>query len=104
MSAPSTDSWDLSCPDWEDRLRAGRSLIPDLPLNEAEAAFGLEFFDQLQLPDVPELPRFGAPDFAAGPWFRDIVRATFGSWDPIRRTRFIRDILALAPKGSSKTS
>lgn len=93
--------WDLSCLDWQDRLREGRSLIPDLPLVESEAAMGLQFFDELQLPDVPGKPRMRD---ACGPWFRDIVRTAFGSWDPVSRTRHIRDILALAPKGSSKTS
>ncbi len=96
--------WDLSCSDWEDRIREGRSLIPDLPLIESEAELGLRFFDELQLPDVPEQPKLGAPDFAAGPWFRDIVRAAFGSWDPCSKHRLIRDILTLAPKGQSKTS
>lgn len=96
--------WDLSCVDWEERLRDGRSIIPDLPLIESEAEFGLSFFDQLRLPDVPGTPTLGAPDFAAGEWFRNIVRTTFGSYDPASRTRYIRDILALAPKGSSKTS
>lgn len=93
--------WDLSCPDWEDRIRNGRSLIPDLPLNEDEARMGLGFFDELSLPDVPEKPRMR---HAAGQWFRDIVRASFGSWDPKAQVRHIRDILALAPKGSAKTT
>jgi phage terminase large subunit-like protein len=93
--------WDLSCPDWADRLRTGRSLIPDLPLIETEAAMGLAFFNEMQLPDVPGTPRLGT---AAGQWFRDLVRAAFGSWDPNARVRYIRDILAMAPKGSSKTS
>jgi phage terminase large subunit-like protein len=78
--------------------------MPDLPLVKSEADFGLRFFDQLQLPDVPNYPRLGAPDFAVAPWFRDIVRATFGSWDPITRTNYIRDIFAMVPKGSSKTT
>ncbi|MGJ4888932.1 terminase large subunit [Bradyrhizobium sp. HKCCYLRH3099] len=93
--------WDLSCVDWADRLRDGRSLVPDLPLIDSEAEMGLAIFDELQLPDVPGTPRLGE---AAGPWFRDIVRAAFGSWDPAAQVRYIRDILALAPKGSSKTS
>ena len=101
---PPTEMWDLSCSDWEQRIREGRSLLPDLPLFETEADFGLRFFDQFQLPDVTELPKLGAPDFAAGQWFRDIVRATFGSWDPVTRMNFIRDIFVMAPKGSSKTS
>lgn len=93
--------WDLSCPDWEARLRAGRAPIPDLPLIRGEADLGLAFFDNLRLPDVPQKPRLGD---AAGEWFRQVVRASFGSWDPVQQLRFIRDILLLAPKGSSKTS
>lgn len=93
--------WDLSCVDWEDRIREGRSLIPDLQLIASEASLGAAFFDEMRLSDVPETPRLGE---AAGPWFRDIVRAAFGSWDPVAKTRYIRDILTLAPKGQSKTS
>lgn len=92
--------WDTSCPDWEDRIR-GKSLLPDLPLFAAEADLGLAFFDELRLPDVPGNPRLGD---AAGQWFRDLVRAVFGSWDPVERRRMIRDFFALVPKGSSKTT
>lgn len=94
-------AWDLSCPDWEARLREGRPLIPDLPLIESEARVGLQFFDELRLPDVLETPKLRD---ACGDWFRAIVLATFGSWDPASRTRHIREIFVLAPKGSSKTS
>lgn len=93
--------WDLSCPDWEDRIREGRSLIPDLKLNQAEAELGLAMFDELCLPDVPGLPKMRN---ACGPWFRDIVRVTFGSWFPQEQRRYIRDILAMLPKGQSKTT
>lgn len=93
--------WDLSCPDWEDRIRTGRSLVPDLPLFEDEAALGLQFFDELQLPDVPSKPKLRT---ACGQWFRDIVRASFGSWDAQNQIRMIRDIFLMAPKGQSKTS
>ena len=93
--------WDLSCPDWETRLLQGRSLIPDLPLIEAEADMALQMFDELQLPDQPDTPYLRD---ATGQWFRDIVRVAFGSWNPQLRLRFIRDILAMLPKGSSKTT
>lgn len=93
--------WDLSCPDWEARIRDGRSLIPELKLNTVEADMGLAFFDELCLPDVPGLPKMRD---ACGPWFRDIVRAAFGSWFPDRQERMIRDILAMLPKGQSKTT
>lgn len=93
--------WDLSCVDWEDRMRDGRSIIPDLPLIESEACLGLQFYDELQLPDVPGTPKLRT---ASGQWFRDIVRAAFGSWDAADQVRYIREIFAMAPKGSSKTS
>src|SRR5258708_7448435 len=93
--------WDLSCVDWEDRIREGRSLIPELPLFADEADIGLQFYDELQLPDVPGMPKLRT---ASGQWFRDIVRVAFGSWDHVNRVRLIRDIFAMAPKGSSKTS
>jgi len=79
----------------------GRSLIPDLPLNNAEANDGLTIFDQLCLPDVPGLPLMRD---ACGQWFRDLVRVAFGSWFPSERRRYIRDILAMLPKGQSKTT
>ncbi|BAL77043.1 terminase TerL endonuclease subunit [Bradyrhizobium cosmicum] len=93
--------WDTSCPDWDTRIREGRSLLPDLPLFEDEADMGLAFFDELRLPDVPGNPRLGD---ASGAWFRDLVRAVFGSWDPLAKQRMIRDFFALVPKGSSKTT
>ena len=96
--------WDLSCSDWEQRIREGRSLLPDLPLFETEADFGLRFFDQFQLPDVTELPKLGAPDFAAGQWFRDIVRALFGARDRTTHERMIRELFLLVSKKNSKTT
>jgi phage terminase large subunit-like protein len=93
--------WDLSCPSWGDRIRDGRSLIPELPLVISEADLALRFFDELQLPDVPGLPKMRG---AAGQWFRDLVRTAFGAWDPVAKKRHIRDVFAMLPKGSSKTT
>ena len=93
--------WSLECPDWQDRIREGRSLIPDLPLNEAEADLALAMFDELRLPDVPGLPKMRD---AAGQWFRDIVRVAFGSWFPDQKLRMVREVFAMLPKGQSKTT
>lgn len=93
--------WDLSCPDWAERIRTGRSLIPDLPLDETEAQLGLEFFDELQLPDVIGFPSMRTH---AGDWFRRLVRVAFGSWLPDEQQRMIRDFFVMVPKGSSKTT
>lgn len=94
-------SWNLSCLDWEDRIRAGRSLIPDLPLFTDEADAAIAFYDQLRLPDVPGTPRMAE---ASGQWFRDIVGAVFGSRDPATNERHIREFFGLVGKGNSKTT
>lgn len=94
-------SWDLSCPDWADRLRNGRSLIPELPLYQAEGERGVAVFNKLRLADVVGTPTLAD---AAGDWFRGIVRALFGSMDPVTNERFIREIFCLVAKKNSKTS
>lgn len=58
-------------------------------------------FNKLRLADVPLTPTLGD---AGGDWFRDIVRALFGSLDPITRERMIREVLLLVPKKNSKTT
>jgi phage terminase large subunit-like protein len=93
--------WSLACPDWEDRIQSGWSLIPDLPLfrDDAERAVGV--FNLLRLPDVMGMPTL---EEAAGDWFRDIVRAIFGSYDRAAKKRFIREVFALVAKKQSKTT
>jgi hypothetical protein len=54
-SAPGT-IWDTSCPDWEERLLSGRSLVPDLPLFRPEADRAPRIFKRLRLPDVIGTP------------------------------------------------
>jgi phage terminase large subunit-like protein len=93
--------WDLSCRDWEARLREGRPPIPDLPLFREEADMAVRLFNALRLPDVPGLPTMRD---AAGDWFRDIVAAVFGSVDPETRERWIREFFVLVGKGNSKTT
>lgn len=91
--------WDFACPDWEQRLLDGRSLIPDLPLDEAEAGRAVAIFDKLRLPDVPGQP---AMKEAAGPWQRDIVRTIFGSL--VDGARMVPGVFCMVPKKSSKTT
>ncbi|MFW2829886.1 terminase large subunit [Sphingomonas sp. ID0503] len=94
-------SWRFACPDWEERLRDGRSLIPDdLPLNWDEANRAVAIFNKLRLPDVPGQPMMAE---AAGEWARDIVRAIFGSLDE-EGVRWIREVFELVPKKNAKTT
>lgn len=94
-------TWDLSCPDWADRLKAGRSLVPDLPLDFVEGNRAVAIFNRLRLADVPGTPAMAE---AGGDWFRDIVRALFGSLDPVTKARMIRELFLLVPKKNSKTT
>ena len=94
-------AWNLSCPNWEAKLRAGKSLIPDLPLFKAEGDRAVAVFNKLRLADVPGTPSMGE---AAGEWFREIVRALFGALDPVTRERMIREVFTLVPKKNNKTT
>jgi phage terminase large subunit-like protein len=96
-----TQSWDTSCRDWEERIFSGRSLVPDLPLFEGEAAKALRVFKRLKLPDVIGTPTM---EEACGPWFFPIVEALFGSLDPTTNVRHISEVFQLIPKGNSKSS
>lgn len=80
-------------------MREGRSLVPDLPLNESLATKAVSLFDKLKLPDVPGQPTLGE---AAGDWQRDIVRAIFGSL--VDGERKVPEVFLLVPKKNSKTT
>ncbi len=94
-------AWSLACPDWQERIRTGRSLIPDLPLAKPEAARAIAIWNRLRLPDVEEKPALAE---AGGEWFREIVGVLFGSFDAATRERMIRELFLLVPKKSSKTT
>src|SRR5262245_58455236 len=94
---------DLSRPDWEDRIRKRRSLIPDDAhgINPAESARAIAVFNKLRLPDVHGTPLLAE---AAGEWFREIVGVLLGAIDPVTGARVVRELFCLAAKKSSKTS
>lgn len=94
-------TWDTACPDWEERILSGRSLVPDLPLFEDEAARAVRCFSRLRLPDVIGTPTMAE---ACGPWFFPIVSALFGSYDKETNTRHIKEVFQLIPKGNSKST
>lgn len=92
-------TWDFSCPDWASRLASGRSIIPPLPLDAAAAGRAVNVFNRLRLPDVVGRPTLGE---ACGEWFRDIIRAIFGSMQ--NNVRMVSDVFVLVPKKNSKTT
>ena len=94
-------SWLTACPDWEDRIKTGKTLVPELPLFKGEAERAVAIFNRLRLPDVPDQPTMLD---AAGKWQQDLVAALFGSYDPINNIRHIREVFELVPKKNSKTT
>lgn len=93
---------DLSCLDWEDKLRAGKPPIREgLPIDIASGDRAVRAFNMLRLADVPGAPRMGE---AGGEWFRIIMRAMFGAIDPVTRERWLRELFLLVPKKNSKTT
>lgn len=92
---------DTACLDWQVRMAAGAPLVPDLPLNEAEAGRALRIFNRLRLPDVIGQPTLAE---ATGPWFSRIVEALFGSYDPDSNRRAIQEVFLLVPKKNGKST
>ena len=94
------ETWNFACPDWKDRLREGRSLVPDLPLDREMASRAVRIFNKLRLPDVAGRPMLRD---AGGDWQRDQVAALFGSLNRQGR-RMVRKVLCEVPKKNSKTT
>lgn len=94
-------AWDLSCPDWKERLRERRSLVPNLPLDRGKAEQAVKVFKMLRIPDVPGRPAMAD---AANPFIFDIVAAMFGAYDIETRIRMIRGYFVLEPKKNAKTT
>src|SRR5689334_8860045 len=95
------NQWTTARPDREARIKSGRSLLPDLPLDRKEANAALEMFLALRLPDVVGQPELQT---VAGEWQKDLVRAVFGSYDPVKNERHIREFFCMIPKKSGKTT
>lgn len=92
---------DFSCPDWVEKLKAGETPMPSVPIDAKKASVAVRIYDQLHLPDVPGQPTFGE---VGGDWFRDILQALFGCVDPKTKLRLISELFLLVPKKNSKTT
>ncbi len=90
----------LACPDWWDRLQAGRPPFADLKLNKAKADRAAAIYYRLRLPDVPGSPAIGDE---GEDWFGAIVRAIFGALEPDGRRR-IGELFCKVPKKNAKTT
>lgn len=92
--------WSTSCPDWADRLRARKSIIPP-PIFPEEAERALAVFKALRIVDAPGSPTFGE---ACAQWVFDLVASIFGAYDPETGERLITEWLVALPKKNSKST
>jgi phage terminase large subunit-like protein len=92
-----TLDWTTACPDWEERIVRGKSLIPCSPLFPAEAETALRYFNDLKVVDVAGEPTFGD---IARPWVTDFVASIFGSCDPETGRRLIKEFFLLISKST----
>ena len=92
--------WSTACPDWADRIRSGRSIIP-APLFPEEAERGLAVLRELKLVDVPGSPKIGD---CCAPWVFDLAASVFGAYDPETGRRLITEWFVCVPKKNSKSS
>lgn len=91
--------WTTACPDWAERLRAGRSIIPP-PIFPDEAEAGLSVMRELRIVDAPGSPRIGD---ASGQWVFDLAASIFGAYDTESGRRLITEWFVMLPKKNFKS-
>jgi len=92
--------WSTACPDWADRLREGRSIIP-APIFPDQAEQALAIFKELKVVDLPGRPTFGE---CSDPWVFDFVSAVFGAYDAETGKQLIRKFYLLISKKNTKST
>jgi len=94
--------WTTALPDWEERIVAGRSLMPVGPLFQESASEALDVFNNLTLVDAPNGPELMGT--LCRPWVTEIVEALFGSFDPQTKRRHINQYFLCISKKNGKSS
>jgi len=94
-------AWDTSLPDWEERIIAGRSLVPVKPLFSVEADKALMIFKSLPMADAGSGVTFGD---VCGQWVFDFVGAIFGAYDPDHGKQLIEEFFLLISKKNGKST
>lgn len=95
-----TPEWTTACPDWADRLKQGRSIIPP-PIYADQAEAALAIFKELRVTDLPGKPTFGE---CSEQWVFDFVKAVFGAYDAETGQQRIREYFLLISKKNTKST
>lgn len=94
-------NWSTACPDWEQKIVKGQSLMPCKPLFPEEAEMALDVFKSLVVTDVIGQPTMGE---ITRPWVFEFVAAIFGAYSEEENRRLIREFFLLIPKKNSKST
>lgn len=93
-------NWTTACPDWAERIRTGKSIIPP-PIFPEEAERALAVFKELKIVDAPSSPTIGE---ACAQWVFDLAAAIFGSYDSESGKRLVKEVFVLVSKKNSKST
>ena len=94
-------NWSTACPDWDEKIKKGQSLMPCKPLFPQEAEMALDVFKSLIVTDVMGQPTMGE---ITRPWVFEFVAAIFGAYSEEENRRLIREFFLLIPKKNSKST
>lgn len=95
-----TPAWTTACPDWAERIRTGKSIIPP-PIFPEEAEAALKVFKEFRIVDAPGSPKIGD---ACAPWVFELAAALFGSYDAESGRSLIKEVMVLVSKKNSKST
>lgn len=93
--------WTTACPDWEDRIIKGQSLIPCKPLFQDTADNYMAMFNALPLTDVTGMPTMAQ---AMKPWALEFAETFFGSLCLKSNKRLINEYFMLISKKNGKST
>ena len=94
-------NWSTACPDWDEKIKKGQSLMPCKPLFLEEAEMALDVFKSLVVTDVIGQPTMGE---ITRPWVFEFVASIFGAYSEDESRRLIREFFLLIPKKNSKST
>ncbi|WP_282352879.1 terminase large subunit [Pseudomonas sp. PS01303] len=95
------NAWTTACPDWEERIAQGQSLVPLAPIFPDQAEDALDVFGNLRMVDAD-----GSPLMAdtCRDWVLDLVAALFGAYDAETGRRLITNYFLMVSKKNGKST